>query len=169
MKRSDLVLAAAGGLLLAAAFVSGLAAAGARDDWRGTHAKVAPAALAGVSAFHAIALGRLAATARRARAVAKGLGLPDWLAAQAARNRRRATPFVAGGTAAILLAALSGSARGPWHAAASSFAVGFNAVAFLIESAAVVAHRRLLAEMNGQAAGAREGRGEPEPAPEAFA
>ncbi|WP_165253103.1 hypothetical protein [Paludisphaera soli] len=182
MIRSYLVLAMTGASLLLASFATGFPAAaeprGSGGSWRGVHLLVSLGTLMAVLGIHSIVYTYFLATVKWAKEVSRAYDLPDWLAAQASRNKRRAFRFILGGMAAVAAAAWLGAAvdtRGPayrpWHLAAAGFALGFNAVAFLIEYAGVVSHHRLLAELKGQADRVREGRygPEPEPAPEAHA
>lgn len=157
MIRSYLVLAVTGGALLLAAFATGLAAsAGSRRD--GVHLSTSLGTVVAVLGIHSIAYTYFMATVRRAEEVSRAYGLPGWLVGQARRNKGRASRFILGGVATVAGAAWLGAAvdtRGvgyrPWHLAAASFALGFNAVAFLIEYAGVVSHHRLLAEIKAQA------------------
>lgn len=170
MIRSYLVLAVTAALLLTAAFATGLAAsAGPRESagaWGGVHLVTSLVTVIAVLGIHSIVYVYLTATVHRAKEVSRTYGLPDWIIGQAGRNKGRADRFIMGGVATVAAAAWLGvvvDSRGgscaPWHLATASFALGFNAVAFLIEYAGVVSHRRLLAEMKAHADLARLARG----------
>lgn len=174
MIRSYLVLAVTGASLLLASFATGFpAAAEVRvpgASWRGVHVLVSLGTMVAVLGIHSIVYTYFVATVKWAKEVSRTYDLPDWLVAQASRNKRRAFRFILGGMAAVAAAAWLGAAvdtRGTgyrgWHLAAAGFALGFNAVAFLIEYAGVVAHHRLLAELKAQADRIREDRYGPEP------
>lgn len=166
MIRSYLVLAVTGTSLLLAAFATGLATS-AGPRWGEVHLLTSLGTVIAVLGIHSIVYTYFMATVRWAKEVSRAYGLPDWLVGQARRNKGRASRFILGGVATVAAAAWLGAAvdtRGgvyrPWHLAAASFALGFNAVAFLIEYVGVVAHHRLLAELKAQADRARSaGRG----------
>ncbi len=162
MIRSYLVLAVTWISLLLAAFATGLAASvgprGAAGAWGRVHLATSLGTVIVVLGIHSIVYTYFMATVRWAKEVSRAYALPDWLVGQARRNKGRASRFIMGGVATVAAAAWLGAAvdtRGgdyaPWHLAAGSFALGFNAVAFFIEYAGVVSHHRLLAEMKSQA------------------
>ena len=168
MIRSHLVLAVTGISILLASFATGMAAAaetpGPSAAWHGVHLLVSVGGSIAILGIHSIVYTYFIATTRWTREVARIRGLPERFVAHARRNKVRASRFVLGGVAAVAGAAWLGAAadtRGggyaPWHLAASSFAVGFNVVAFVIEYAGVVAHHRLLAEVKLRAEGVRGG------------
>lgn len=162
MIRSYLVLAMAGSLLLLTAFATGLAATSAPQGpvtaWRGIHRLASVGTVIAVLGIHAIVYTYFTTTVRRAGELSQAYGLPDWLVGQARRNKGRASRFILGGVAAVAVAAwmgavidIRGGTQVRWHLVVSSFALGFNAVAFLIEYAGIVTHHRLLAELKAQA------------------
>jgi membrane protein implicated in regulation of membrane protease activity len=165
MIRFYLILALTGILLLSAAFATGMAASGfpgaEAGAWGGVHLVTSLTSLTSkfaVLAIHSIVYTYFVATMRRVKETSRAHDLPDWLSGQAERNKGRASRFIVAGVAMVAVAAWTGSApdrRGsayaPWHEAVASFTFGFNAVAFFIEYASVVAQQRLLAELKVQA------------------
>lgn len=178
MIRAYLILATTAVSLLAAAFATGMmASASPRDElrtWGEVHLAASLATVIAVLAIHSVVYTYFIATTRLVKEVSRASGLPDWLLARARRNKGRAARFILGGAAAAAVAAWSGAAldaRGaafaPWHLAAASFAVGFNAVAFFIEYAGVISHQRLIAELRAMADRARAARRDDSSADEA--
>lgn len=174
MIRLYLVLAVTALSLLTAAFATGMAASSLpRDEvraWGGVHLAASLITVIAVMGIHSLIYTYFIATVRWVKEVSLAYDLPDWLLGQARRNKGRASRFIVGGVAALAAAAWTGAAldtRGPvfapWHLVAASFALGFNGVAFLIEYAGVVAHQRLLAELNVQADRVRASRHEASP------
>ncbi|MDG3005478.1 hypothetical protein [Paludisphaera mucosa] len=174
MIRSYLVLAVTGASLLLAAFATGFPATveprAGGAAWRGVHLLVSLGTVVLVLGIHSIVYTYFMATVKWAKEVSRVYGLPDWLVAQASRNKGRASRFIMGAVAAVAAAAWLGAAAdtrggryGSWHLAAAGFALGFNAVAFVIEYAGVVSHHRLLAEMKNQADRMRKDHREPRP------
>jgi len=151
------VMAAIGASLMLASFATGLWAA----DWRGLHVALSVGTVAVVLGIHTIVYAYFFATVKQAETASRALGLPAWPTAQASRNRRRASPFILLGAVSVVLTAGLGlrspqAGAWPWHLAASSFALGFGAVATLIVYAGLIAHRKLLAEMQELADEGRE-------------
>lgn len=101
---------------------------------------------------HLVVLAYFIASKRWVERNARERGLPDWMIGRSARNGGRVVRFVAGGAASVAVAAgLGAMARGSaWWPGVAGFAVGFNLVALVVEGAAIVAERRLFAEMRAQ-------------------
>ena len=84
--------------------------------------------------------------------------LPEWMEAQAKRNKRRAMPFVTWGMlamgATVWLGAAADTMRGFsgfWHFLVATFTLGFTLGAFALEYRAIVGQMRLLAEVKVRA------------------
>jgi hypothetical protein len=178
MIRIYLILAVTAVSLLLAAFATGMAAsASPRVEvraWGGVHLATSLTTVIAVMGIHSLIYTYFIATVRWVKEVSLAYDLSDWLLGQARRNKGRASRFIMGGVVAVAAAAWTGAAvdtRGaafaPWHLAAASFALGFNAVAFFIEYAGVVAHQRLLAELNVQADRVRASRRDESPSDDA--
>lgn len=179
MIRLYLILAVTGLSLLLAAFATGMAASvlpgGRAGAWGGVHLVASLTTVMALLVIHSMVYTYFIATTRWVKEVSRAYDLPDWLVGQAKRNKGRVSRFITGGAAAVAVAAWAGAAvdtRGvvyaPWHLAGASFALGFNAVAFFVEYAVVVAHQRLLAELNAQAARMRMSRNDESSADETF-
>ncbi len=105
---------------------------------------------------HLVVLAYLQATTWMVGKLSRTSAPPDRRLALARRNRARTSRFIRWGLATCAVAAVvvrtgtgdkpPGEPLAPWRLAVAGFAAGFNAVAFLIESAGVVARRRLLAD-----------------------
>lgn len=162
MIRYFLVLAVAGGSLLAADIVVGLFAAaeplGSGSVWRGVHVLLSLLTIVALLGVHSIVYTYFIATVKWAKEVAKAYQLPDWMVGQANRNKKRVFRFIMGSVTAVAATAWLGAAvdtrggsYGVWHLAVAFATLGFNLVAFVVEYAAIVAHHRLLAEMKARA------------------
>jgi hypothetical protein len=173
MIRYFLVLAVTGGSLLVADFVLGFLAAseprGPGAVWRGVHLLFSLLTVLAILGVHSIVYTYFMATVRWAKEVARVYRLPDWLVAQAKRNKRRAFRFIMGGMTAVAVTAWLGAAadtRGgsysAWHLWVASLTLTFNFVAFVVEYIGIVSHHRLLAELKAQADRMREERYGPE-------
>lgn len=178
MIRLYLVLAVTGVSLLSAAFATGMAASslpgGRAGAWGGVHLVASLFTVLALLVIHSMVYTYFIATTRWVKEASLAYDLPDWLVGQAKRNKGRVSRFIMGGAATVAIAAWAGAAvdtRGaayaPLHLAGASFALGFNAVAFVVEYAVVVAHQRLLAELNAQVDRARASRGDESSADEA--
>jgi hypothetical protein len=177
MNRYFLVMAVMGGSLLAADFVIGLFATGDAHGpgaiARGVHVLFSLATVVIMLGIHFIVYTYLLATSKWAKEVVRVYQLPDWITAQATKNKRRAVRFVMGSVVVIAVATWLGGAadtRGSayviWHLAAAAFALAFNLGAFLVEYAVIVAQVRLLTELKSRADRMREERYRPLPAEE---
>lgn len=112
---------------------------------------------------HSIAYTYFLGTGRWVKEVVRVYALPDWVWAQAQKNKRRAFPFALGGMLLIGSAAWLGGAadtrrdfESTWHLAAAAVALAFNLGAFAVEYAAIVAQARLILEVKDRADRLRE-------------
>jgi hypothetical protein len=161
MHRIFLGLAVTDGSLLLASLVLGFLAVGeARPQehaWRDVHFLLGLLTTMTTLLVHSIVFTYFLGTGRWVKEVAYVYRLPEWVHAQAVRNKRRAFPFELWGMVTIGVAAWLGAgsdARGwPswWHLTAASVALAFNLGAFVAEYASIVAQARLLLEVKDQA------------------
>jgi hypothetical protein len=111
---------------------------------------------------HSIVFTYFLGTGRWVKEVVHVYRLPDWVYAQATKNKRRAFPFELLGMSLICLTAWFGAGsqmRGwpaLWHLALASLTLAFNLGAFVAEYAAIVAQARLLLEVKREADRLRE-------------
>ncbi|MFI5456721.1 MAG: hypothetical protein ACHRXM_14835 [Isosphaerales bacterium] len=175
MIRYFLVMAVTGGSLLAADFVLGFFATGDEHGpgaiARGVHVLFSLATVVALLGIHSIVYTYFVATGKWAKEVVQVYQLPDWISAQATRNKRRAFRFIMGSMTLIAVAAWLGAAadtRGSayfvWHLGSAAVAMAFNLGSFVVEYAVIVAHVRLLTELKDRADRLREARYGPEPA-----
>jgi hypothetical protein len=169
MHRHFLVMAVTGGSLLVADFVIGLFATGDLHGpgavARGVHILFSLATVVVLLGIHSIVYTYFVATGKWAKEVVTVYQLPDWINAQAKKNKRRAFRFIMWSMTAIAVAAWLGGAsdtRGPsytpWHLGFAALAVAFNFGSFIVEYSVIVAHVRLLRELKERADRLREER-----------
>jgi hypothetical protein len=167
MNRYFLVMAVTGGSLLVADFVIGLFATGDLHGpgaiARGVHILFSLATVVVLLGIHSIVYTWFIATGKWAKEVVTVYQLPDWINAQAKKNKRRAFRFILWSMTAIAAAAWLGAAadtRGPaytpWHLGIAALAVAFNFGSFIVEYGVIVAHVRLLREMKERADAMRQ-------------
>jgi hypothetical protein len=165
MHRIFLALAVTDGTLLLASFALGFASTGAPrgpGSWYTAHFLLGLLSALATLLVHSIAFTYFLGTGRWVKEVAYVYKLPDWVYAQAAKNKRRAFPFELSGMlligAAVWLGAGTERLGWPrlWHTGMSALALGFNFGAFAVEYAAIVAQARLLLEVKDQADRIRE-------------
>jgi hypothetical protein len=177
MNRYFLVMAVTGASFLTADFVLGFFATGDAHGpgaiARGVHILFSLATVVILLGIHSIVYTYLVATAKWAKEVVRVYQLPDWISAQATKNKRRAFRFIMGSMTVIAAAAWLGGAadtRGSaytiWHLGFAAFALAFNLGSFFIEYAVIVAHVRLLTELKDRADRLRQARYGPEAAGE---
>jgi hypothetical protein len=175
MIRIFLVMAVTGGSLLAADIVLGFFATGDEHDpaaiARRVHVLFSLATVVVLLGIHSIVYTYFVATGKWAKEVVAAYQLPDWISAQATKNKRRAFRFVMGSMTVIAVAAWLGAAadtRGSayfvWHLGSAAMAVAFNLGSFVVEYAVIVTHVRLLTELKDRADHLREARYGPESA-----
>ncbi len=175
MIRYFLVMAVTGGSLMAADFVLGFFATGDEHGpgavARGVHVLFSLATVVVLLGIHSIVYTYLVATGKWAKEVVQVYQLPDWISAQATKNKRRAFRFIMGSMTVIAAAAwlgaaadTRGSAYSIWHLASAALALAFNLGSFIVEYAVIVAHVRLLTELKNRADRLREERYGPESA-----
>jgi hypothetical protein len=169
MNRHFLVMAVTGASLLVADFVIGLFATGDLPRSvavaRGVHILFSLATVVVLLGIHSIVYTYFVATGKWAKEVVTVYQLPDWINAQAKKNKRRAFRFIIWSMTAIAAAAWLGAAadtRGssyaPWHLGFAALAVAFNLGSFIVEYGVIVAHVRLLGELKQRADLLREKR-----------
>jgi hypothetical protein len=169
MIRIFLVMAVTGGSLLAADVVLGFLATGDEHDpsaiARRVHVLFSIATVVVLLGIHSIVYTYFVATGKWAKEVVQAYQLPDWIGAQATKNKRRAFRFVLGSMTVLAAAAWLGAAadtRGAfytlWHLGSAALAVAFNLGSFVVEYAVIVAHVRLLNELKDRADRLREAR-----------
>jgi hypothetical protein len=162
MNRHFLIMAVTGGSLLVADFVIGLFATGDAHGpgavARGVHILFSLATVVTLLGIHSIVYTYFVATGKWAKEVVLAYQLPDWINAQAKKNKRRAFRFIMWSMTAIAVAAWLGAAvdtRGPayslWHLGFAALAVAFNLGSFAVEYTVIVAHVRLLTELKDRA------------------
>jgi hypothetical protein len=161
MLRYFLVLAVTNGSLLAASFVLGLLASGEPRGpgavWHGVHVLFALLTTMATLAVHSIAYTYFLATGKWAKEVVEVYGLPDWINAQAKKNKRKAFRFQFWSMTLIAATAWLGAASDTqglnplWHLGVSAATIAFNLGAFAVEYAVIVAHARLLMEVKARA------------------
>jgi hypothetical protein len=107
----------------------------------------------------------LIATGKWAKEVVAVYQLPDWINAQAKKNKRRAFRFIIWSITLLALSAWLGAAadtRGGsytlWHLGSAAVAVAFNLGSFIVLYGVIVAHVRLLKELKDRADQLREER-----------
>src|SRR5262249_5377632 len=173
MNRYFLVMAVTGSSLLVADFVIGLLSTGDPGGpggvARGVHILLSLAAVVVVLGIHSIVYTYFIATGKWAKEVVSTYKLPDWIIAQAKKNKRRSFRFIILSIASIAGAAWLGAAadtRGSlytsWHLGVASLAIGFNFGSFIVEYGIIVSHVRLLTELKDRADRLREERNGPE-------
>jgi hypothetical protein len=167
MNRHFLVMAVTGGSLLVADFVIGLFATGDLHGpgavARGVHVLFSLATVVVLLGIHSIVYTYFVATGKWAKEVVTAYQLPDWINAQAKKNKRKAFRFIMWSMTAVAVAAWLGAAADtrsaaytPWHLAFAAGAVAFNFGSFFVEYSVIVAHVRLLTELKDQADRLRE-------------
>lgn len=174
MLRYFLVLAVADGSLLVTSFVLGLLATGEPRGpgsvLRGVHLLVALLTTMFTLAVHSIAYTYFLATGKWAKEVVRVYGLPEWVNAQAKKNKRKAFRFEFWSMTLIAITAWLGAASDTqrldplWHLGVAAATLAFNLGAFAVEYAVIVAQSRLLLEVKARADQMREARYGPEAA-----
>jgi hypothetical protein len=173
MHRIFLGLAVTDGSLLVASFVLGLLATGETPGpgsvWRGTHVLISLLATLTTLLVHSIVYTYFLGTGKWVKEVARVYQLPDWIHAQAKKNKRKAFRFEFWSMTLIAVTAWLGAASdtqrlGPlWHLGVAAATLAFNLGAFAVEYAVIVAQARLLLEVKARADQLREARYGPEP------
>ena len=162
MNRYFLVMAVTGGSLLAADFVLGCFAIGQTQGSpaiaRRVHILFSLATVVTLLGIHSIVYTYFVATGKWAKEVVHVYQLPEWISAQATKNKRRVFRFIMGSMTAIAVAAWMGAAADTlgsgysiWHMGFAALALAFNLGSFVVEYSVIVAHVRLLTELKDQA------------------
>jgi hypothetical protein len=147
MRRPFPVLASIVGLLL----VASLARAPGEDAGR-----LGLAAGLATVAVHGLVCSSLRTGRRRVEATAARLGLPDWVVAQAEKNRAKAAVLAATGVplAILSIAALGLRPGSGWRVGLAAFNLAFQVGAFAGEYLAIAAQARLSRDLAGWPGGA---------------
>lgn len=168
MHRIFLGLAVTNGSLLLASYVVGLIAMGeARapgtpDPWHLVHFLLGLFTLLTTLLVHSIAYTYFLGTGKWVKEVVRVYKMPEWIEAQAKKNKRKAFRFEFWSMTLVSVAAWFGGSsdafgRNPiWHLATASLALAFNLGAFAVEYAVIVAQARLLLEVKARADRQRE-------------
>ena len=144
MRRLFPILATVVGLPLMGAYFSGLMG---RPDDLGRAVRLA-AAVATLS-IHASAFVYLQATGRRVEATARQLALPEWVGAQAEKNRRKALVYEIPGSVMAIVG--TGFVVGEWwHPLRDGVSVSFQFSAFLAEYMIIANQSRLLGDLDAR-------------------
>ena len=166
MHRIFLGLAVTNSSLLLASFGFGFAAATEgrpAHHWRDVHFLLGLFSSVLTLMVHSIVFTYFLGTGKWVREVARVYRLPDWVEAQAVRNKRRAFPFemwsmiLICGTAWLGAASDTRAFDSTWHLGLAAFALAFNLGAYVVEYASIVAQARLLLEVKDQADRLRAG------------
>jgi hypothetical protein len=162
LHRIFLGLAVTVGTLLLATLALGLIASGedrsAGHVWHDVHFLLGLLTTMATLLVHSIVFTYFLGTTRWVKEVVRVYGLPEWVEAQAIKNKRRAFPFELWGMIVIGVTAWLGAAADTragfdplWHLGVAAAALAFNLGAFVVEYASIVAQARLLLEVKGQA------------------
>jgi hypothetical protein len=173
MNRIFLVLAVTSAALMVVSFAIGLAAVaeaqGTAHVWHDVHFLLGLLTVLTVSLAHSIVFTYFLGTGKWVNEVARVYRLPNWVSAQATKNKRRAFPFELTSMALLALTAWLGAgtdARGwpsIWHLGCAAVTLAFNLGAFVAEYVAIVAQARLLLEVKAEADRLRQAQISPEP------
>jgi hypothetical protein len=168
MHRIFLGLAVTNGSFLLASYVVGLIAMGeprakgVSDPWHLTHFLLGLLTTLTTLLVHSIVYTYFLGTGKWVKEVVRVYKMPEWVEAQAKKNRKKAFRFEFWSMALIAVAAWFGAASDAqsfnptWHLAAASVALAFNLGAFVVEYAVLVAQGRLLLEVKARADGQRQ-------------
>jgi len=157
MQRIFLTLAVASGSLLLASFALGLWSAavtsGPSHVWHDVHFLIGLLTALTCALVHSIVFTYFLGTGRWVKEVVSVYRLPDWVYAQALKNKWKAFPFEMGGMAFVAVTAWLGAGTDTrgwpslWHLGVAAAALAFNLGAFAAEYAAITAQARLLLEV----------------------
>ncbi len=159
MHRIFLGLAVTNGTLLCVTFVLGFfVPSGQGGFWHDLHFLVGLFTVMTTLLVHSVVFTYFLGTGKWVKEVVRVYQLPDWVWAQAVRNKRRAFPFELWGMLLIGATAWLGAAAdtrrgfgGEWHLMAASLTLAFTLGAFVVEYLSIVAQARLLLEVKDQA------------------
>jgi len=168
MHRIFLGLAVTNGSLLLASYVVGLISTGeprgprTAAPWHLVHFLLGLLTTMSTLLVHSIVYTYFLGTGKWVKEVVRAYRMPDWVEAQAKKNKKKAFRFEFWSMALIGIAAWFGAAADAqglnptWHLAASSIALAYNLGAFVVEYAVIVAQARLLLEVKARADRQRE-------------
>lgn len=169
MHRIFLGLAVTVGSLLVVSFVTGFfVPSGLGGSMHDLHFLLSLLTVMGTLLVHSIVFTYFLGTGKWVKEVVRVYELPEWVWAQAVKNKRRAFPFELLSMLLIGAAAWLGAAAdtreamnatwAAWHLGISAAAIAFNLGSFVVEYASIVAQARLLLEVKDQADRLREAR-----------
>lgn len=169
MHRIFLGLAVTNASFLVACFVVGLVASGEPRGpglppavWNAIHFLLGLATTLVTLLVHSIVYTYFIGTNKWVKEVVAVYKMPEWIAAQSKRNKKKAFRFeflciALVGVAAWLGAGADAQGWNPlWHLAAASVTLAFNLAAYFAEYAVIVAQARLLLEVKARADQQRE-------------
>jgi hypothetical protein len=163
MHRIFLGLAVTNGSLLLASYVVGLLAMGETraqgvpDPWHLVHFLLGLFTLLMTLLVHSIVYTYFLGTYKWVKEVVRVYKMPEWVEAQAKKNKKKAFRFEFWGMTLISVAAWFGGEADAfgkysvWHLATASLALAFNLGAFVVEYVVLVAQARLLLEVKSRA------------------
>jgi hypothetical protein len=173
MNQIFLALAITSGTLMVTSFAVGLAAAGSTQGpshlWHDIHFLLGLLTILTASLVHSIVFTYFLGTGKWVKEVVRVYRLPEWVHAQAVKNKRRAFPFELSSMAFLAATAWLGAGTDTrgwpsiWHLGCAAFTLAFNAGAFVAEYAAIVSQARLLLEVKAEADRLRLAQIGPEP------
>jgi hypothetical protein len=163
MHRIFLGLAVTNGSLLLASYVVGLISVGEPrvkgqpDPWHTIHFLLGLFTLLTTLLVHSIVYTYFLGTYKWVKEVVRVYKMPEWVEAQAKKNKKKAFRFEFWGMTLVSVAAWMGGPSDSWgwsplwHLATASLALAFNLGAFAVEYVVIVAQARLLLEVKSRA------------------
>ena len=163
MHRIFLGLAVTNGSLLVASYVVGLISMGEprgpgiKDSWHTLHFLLGLFTTLTTLLVHSIVYTYFLGTGKWVKEVVAAYAMPEWIEAQAKKNKKKAFRFEFYCMLLIGITAWFGAAsdaRGfnpTWHLFAASLTMAFNFGAFAVEYVVIVAQARLLLEVKKRA------------------
>ncbi len=163
MHRIFLGLAVTNGSLLVASYVVGLISMGEvrgpgiKDHWHTIHFLLGLLTTLTTLLVHSIVYTYFLGTGKWVKEVVRAYRMPDWVEAQAKKNKKKAFRFEFSCMVLIAITAWGGApsdTRGYnpiWHLFFSSFTLAYNFAAFAVEYVVIVAQARLLLEVKARA------------------
>ena len=176
MHRIFLSLAVTNGSLLVVTYVLGLISMGeargpgVKDTWHTIHFLFGLLTTLTTLLVHSIAYTYFLGTGKWVKEVVRVYQMPEWIEAQAKKNKKKAFRFEFWSMTLISIAAWLGGAldglysqNATWHLLATSIAIAFNLGAFCVLYIVIVAQARLLLEVKQRADAQRQALYGPDP------
>jgi lipid-A-disaccharide synthase-like uncharacterized protein len=163
MHRIFLGLAVTNGSLLVASFILGLISMGevrgpgVKDTWHLVHFLIGLLTTLTTLLVHSIVYTYFLGTGKWVKEVVHVYKMPEWVEAQAKKNKRKAFRFEFWSMSLIGITAWFGAASDAqafnptWHLLAASLTIAFNMGAFVIEYIVIVSQAQLLIEVKKRA------------------